>query len=138
MTNDQFTEILAAKNRVGHIVFKDGRLVSCEGILKGRVTTNEAFQDIEDVWNSLHVLLNEIADLEEDRKRLNATLRSINAKTIDAMQGTARSEIPADWRSAHASTRRVIQSLSEWSQSALRQAGQNWLKGLSSNERHLQ
>lgn len=49
MTNDQFTEILAAKNRVGHIVFKDGRLVSCEGILKGRVTTNEAFQDIEDV-----------------------------------------------------------------------------------------
>ena len=97
MTNEQFTEILAAKNRVGHIVFKDGRLVSCEGILKGRVTTNEAFQDIEDVWNSLHVLLNEIADLEEDRKRLNATLRSINAKTIDAMQGTARSEIPADW-----------------------------------------
>lgn len=97
MTNDQFTEILAAKNRVGHIVFKDGRLVSCEGILKGRVTTNEAFQDIEDVWNSLHVLLNEIADLAEDRKRLNATLRSINAKTIDAMQGTARSEIPADW-----------------------------------------
>lgn len=97
MTNDQFTEILAAKNRVGHIVFKDGRLVSCEGILKGRVTTNEAFQYIEDVWNSLHVLLNEIADLSEDRKRLNATLRSINAKTIDAMQGTARSEIPADW-----------------------------------------
>ena len=97
MTNDQFTEILAAKNRVGHIVFKDGRLVNCEGILKGRVTTNEAFQDIEDVWNSLHVLLNEIADLAEDRKRLNATLRSINAKTIDAMQGTARSEIPADW-----------------------------------------
>lgn len=46
------------------------------------MTTNEAFQDIEDAWNSLHVLLNEIADLEEDRKRLNATLRSINAKTI--------------------------------------------------------
>ena len=65
--------------------------------LKGRVTTNEAFRDIEDVWNSLHVLLDEIADLSEDRKRLNATLRSINAKAIDAMQGTARSEIPADW-----------------------------------------
>lgn len=97
MTADQFTEILAAKNRVGHIVFKGGQLVSCEGILKGRVTTNEAFRDIEDVWNSLHVLLDEIADLSEDRKRLNATLRSINAKAIDAMQGTARSEIPADW-----------------------------------------
>ena len=97
MTADQFTEILAAKNRVGHIVFKGGQLVSCEGILKGRVTTNEAFRDIEDVWNSLHVLLDEIANLSEDRKRLNATLRLINAKAIDAMQGTARSEIPADW-----------------------------------------
>ena len=97
MTDDQITEILAAKNRVGHIGFKDGRLVSCEGIIKGRVTTDEVFQDIEDVWNSLHVLLNEITDLSEDRKRLNATLRSIDAKVIDAMQGTARSEIPADW-----------------------------------------
>ncbi|MFR3405821.1 MAG: hypothetical protein ACLVJB_11310 [Christensenellales bacterium] len=97
MTGDQFTEILAAKNRVGHIVFKDGRLVSCEGILKGRVMTNEAFQDIENVWNSLHVLLNEITDLSEDRKRLNAILRSIDAKVIDAMQGTGRSAMPNDW-----------------------------------------
>ena len=74
MTDDQFTEILAAKNRVGHIVFKDGRLVSCEGILKGRVTTNEAFQDIEDVWNSLHAVSYTHLDVYKRQVHICATM----------------------------------------------------------------
>lgn len=52
---------------------------------------------ITEVCEMIGRLLDEMARLQEDHARMTYTLRTIAGKAMDAMQGTARSQIAADW-----------------------------------------
>ncbi len=62
-----------------------------------RLSESEALTQIESVWNELGALFAEVAQLAEDHARMTHTLRVIDENVLDAMQGTARSQIAEDW-----------------------------------------
>lgn len=97
MTSDKIREMQAAYDKVGHIGFEGERLAFCEGAVRGGIGREDALNEIENAWNALGELLSEVADLSQDRARMNCSLRNIQQIVTDAMQGTARSEVPADW-----------------------------------------
>lgn len=97
MTAEQIQELRAARNKVGRIIFSAEGVPYCEGVMKARVNEREARAELELAWNSLGKLLDEVAQLAEDHARMTQTLREIDVKVIEAMQGTSRSQIAQDW-----------------------------------------
>lgn len=96
MTGEEITCIHAAFDAVGRIVEANGAL-TCEGILRGGLEKDAAAKELAAAWNELPALLREVEDLAEDHARMTKTLRTIAGMTADALQGTARSQIAADW-----------------------------------------
>ena len=97
MTSEQINEIQFAYQKVGYINFKNQQLFFCEGIENKELTCQQALQEIAIVWNGLGDLLNEIANLEQDHARMTQALHLINQQILDTLQGTARSQVAADW-----------------------------------------
>lgn len=100
MKADQISEMRAAHNKVGHITLAQDGALHFEGTMEGRISESEALHEIALAWNELGALLDEVVQLAEDHARMTHTLRSIGAEVIDAMQGTSRSQIAADWWAA--------------------------------------
>lgn len=97
MTADQISEMRHASDRLGHLyIGSDGSMI-IEAVAKEQMTLGEAQNEIVQIMNSLRPLLEEVARLAEDHARMTNALREINAKVVDAMQGTSRSEIADDW-----------------------------------------
>ena len=68
-----------------------------EAVEQGCISQKEALEIIARSINELRALFDEVSSLAEDHARMTHTLRQINEKVVDAMQGTARSEIAVDW-----------------------------------------
>lgn len=97
MQDDSIREMQAAYDRVRHIGFKGEQMIFCEGAETGKISHEDALKAIAYTWNMLGDLLEEVTALSQDHARMNRSLRDIQRLAENAMQGTARSEIPADW-----------------------------------------
>lgn len=97
MTGEQIADLRQEIHRLGHLfVDQDGRMI-IEAVEQGCISQKEALVVIARSWNEMRALFDEVSSLAEDHNRMTHTLRQINEKVVDAMQGTARSEIAVDW-----------------------------------------
>lgn len=97
MTGEQISCMRHDAHLVGNLfVDQDGELV-IEAVEKGEMSKGEALKSIVCVWNDLRSLFDEVSTLAEDHSRMTRTLHKINEKVVDAMQGSSRSQIAADW-----------------------------------------
>lgn len=96
MTNEEITCIQAAFDAVGRFVEVNGAL-TCEGVLRGALEKGDVCKALAAAWNELPALIREVEDLAEDHARMTKTLRMMASLTADALQGTARSQVAADW-----------------------------------------
>ena len=97
VTQDHIAEMADRINRIGHIRCDADGSLHCTGTDYRTMSQEEAQRVMAETWNSLGELLDEMARLQEDHARMTYTLRTIAGKAMDAMQGTARSQIAADW-----------------------------------------
>ncbi|MBR4040612.1 MAG: hypothetical protein IKJ11_11045 [Clostridia bacterium] len=97
MTGEQIMCLRDDVNRVGHLLIdQDGEMI-IEAVELGTKSREEALKVIVRSWNDLRALFDEVSSLAEDHARMTHALQKINEKVVDAMQGTARSEIAVDW-----------------------------------------
>ena len=97
MTGEQIKDLRHETNRLGHLfVDKDGKMI-IEAVEQGCISQKKALEIIARSINELRSLFDEVSSLAEDHARMTHTLHKINEKVVDAMQGTARSEIAVDW-----------------------------------------
>ena len=78
------------------LIDQDGEMI-IEAVELGTKSREEALKVIVRSWNDLRALFDEVSSLAEDHARMTHALQKINEKVVDAMQGTARSEIAVDW-----------------------------------------
>lgn len=97
MTADRITEMRADYCKVGRFFLDKEGAIRIQGVIQDEISEKDALEAIANAWNSLPDLLDEVTRLAEDHARMTHTLRIIGSKAMDAMQGTSRSQIAADW-----------------------------------------
>lgn len=97
MTGEQIQSFRYDLNRVGHLYLKKSGEMAIEAVEKGVVSKADAVEAIVLCWNMMPALVQELGRLAEDHARMTCTLRKINEGVVNAMQGTARSQIAEDW-----------------------------------------
>lgn len=82
---------------LGHMIIGRNGDLSISAVERGIIDEKKALCMVAESWNDLFLLLDEVSLLAEDHARMSYTLRTIDQKVSDTLQGTSRSEIAKDW-----------------------------------------